>query len=60
MEASIPSVNSTQAPSWIGVGQWPSQAKEYSNANSVSLTMSCPHRLALSRWLAVFHKMVAS
>src|SRR6476620_9508321 len=26
----------------------------------VSLTMSCPHRLALKRWLAMFHKMVAS
>jgi hypothetical protein len=26
----------------------------------VSLTMSCPHKLALKRWLATFHQMMAS
>ncbi|CAN5403850.1 hypothetical protein BH10PSE16_BH10PSE16_20020 [soil metagenome] len=56
MEARMPSVNSTQAISWASVGQRPSQVKEYSKANSVSLTMSWPHKLALSRWLARFHK----
>ena len=60
MDARMPKVNSAQAPNCPGVGQWPSQAKEYSKANSVSLTMSWPHRLALSRWLATFHKIVAS
>lgn len=56
----MPSTKSRQAINCASVGQRPSQTKEYSSAKTVSLTISCPHRLALRRRLAMLQKIVAS
>src|SRR5260221_917579 len=56
----MPSTNRITAVPCASVGQRPSNQKEYSRENSVSLTISCPHRLAERRRLAMFQKIVAS